>query len=145
MITMDPEFETIHHGALQRQARQRVDRVDDLRAAKNAADRELSQRDIADLLLTSQAKVHRMLKTIERRGGNLEPEPEEIILRAFAYGTNRGQLLETLKSFTYTFGQSAPYPHEGRLPGTWDQVVAAYTQELLTGEEFDEVRAAVGR
>ncbi|WP_035770232.1 hypothetical protein [Arthrobacter castelli] len=145
MITMDHELGTIHRGALQRQARQRVDRIDDLRAAKNASDRGLNQRDIAELLATSQAKVHRMLKTIERRSGNLEQDPEELILRVFAYDTDRRELVEILKAFPYTFGESAPYPHEGRTPGTWDQVVAAYAQDLLTKDEFNKVRAAIGR
>nr|WP_239536561.1 helix-turn-helix domain-containing protein [Arthrobacter roseus] len=63
--------------------RQRVDRLDELRAAKNAADRNLTQREIAELLATSQTQVHRMLQALERRGGTVEQDPEEIILRVF--------------------------------------------------------------
>lgn len=145
MIVMDNDLRAMHKEALQRQARQRVDLIDELRAANNAAKRNLPQRDIADLLATSQPKVHRLLKAIERRGGEVIVDPEEIILRAFAYDTSRQKLVEDLKAFPYTFGEEAPFPHEGRLPGTWDQVVVAVAQELLTVEEFDEVRAAVGR
>ncbi|XAZ31927.1 hypothetical protein AAHB34_03085 [Paenarthrobacter ureafaciens] len=106
----------------------------------------MNQRDIAEVLVTSQAKVHRMLKAIERRPDILSSDqPEELILRAFAYDTPRRDLIEKLKSISYTDGEEAPYPDEGRIPGTWDQVVGAHAQELLTESEFNEVRAAVGR
>ncbi|BAS18627.1 hypothetical protein AHiyo8_pI69310 (plasmid) [Arthrobacter sp. Hiyo8] len=145
MITMDSSLEAIHKEALQRQARQKVDLIDELRAALNADRRGIPQRDIADLLATSQARVHRLLKAIERRGGTVNKDPEEIILRAFAYDTSRQRLMEELMSYTYTFGEQAPYPHEGRIPGTWDQVVKAFAQGLLTKGEFDQIRTAVGR
>jgi len=146
MIVMDSDLAALHRGALQRQARQRVDLLDELRAVHNASARGMNQRQIADILVTSQAKVHRMLKAIERRPGILSAEePEELILRAFAYDTPRRELLEKLKSISYTDGEDAPYPHEGRISGTWDQVVAAFGQELLDEAEINEVRMAVGR
>jgi hypothetical protein len=145
MLTMDSGLAAMHRQALQRQARQRVDLLDDLRAVQNVAQRNFSQREIAEVLATSQAKVHRMLKAIERREGNLDLDPEEIILRAFAYDTPRQELVAKLKTFAYTFGEEAPYPHEGRIPGSWDQVVAAVAQGLLSEEEFNDVRAAIGR
>ena len=145
MITMDSNLAALHRQALQRQARQRVDLLDELRAVQNAAHRDLTQREIAEILATSQAKVYRMLKAIQRRNDNLELDPEEIILRAFAYDTPREKLVSDLKAFSYTFGEDAPYPHEGRLPGTWDQVVAGLAKDLLTDAEFNEVRAAIGR
>ncbi|WP_144661402.1 hypothetical protein [Paenarthrobacter nicotinovorans] len=146
MIVMDNDLAALHRGALQRQARQRVDLLDELRAVHNASSRGMNQREIAEVLVTSQAKVHRMLKAIERRPDVLSAgAPEEIILRAFAYDTPRLELLERLKSLSYTDGEDAPYPHEGRIPGTWDQVVGAFAQDLLTEREFNEVRAAVGR
>lgn len=145
MLTMDPDLQALHQQALQRHARQRVDHLDELRAVKNAADRRLTQRQIADLLETSQAKVHRMLKALERRDGSSTHGPAEIILRAFAYDTDRAALIETLKAFPYTFGEDAPYPHEGRVPGTWDQVLTSFAQDLLSKEEFDELRTALGR
>lgn len=145
MLVMDPNLQALHHQALQRQARKLVDDFDELKAAQNAARRGLSQRDIADLLETSQAKVHRLLKAVERRGGNLEAGPEEIALRAFAYDTSRSDLVQTLKKFPYTDAQDAPYPHEGRIPGTWDQVVTAWAKGLLSDEEFEEIKGAIDR
>jgi hypothetical protein len=122
-----------------------VDLLDELRAVQNASRRGLTQRETADILATSQTKVYRLLKAIERRETDLAPDPEEIILRAFAYDMPRQELIADLKAFRYTFGQDAPYPHEGRLPGTWDQVVTALAQGFLDEAEFNEVRAAIGR
>ncbi|MDJ0358580.1 hypothetical protein [Paenarthrobacter sp. PH39-S1] len=145
MITMDNDLSAMHRQALQRQARARVDLLDELRAVQNASRRGLTQRETADILATSQAKVNRMLKAIERRNADLAPDPEEMILRAFAYNTPRQKLIAELKAFPYTFGQDAPYPHEGRLPGTWDRVVTALAQGLIDESEFNEVRSAIGR
>lgn len=145
MITADSSLDSIRKEALQRQARQRVDVLDEMRAAKNAVDRGQTQRAIADLLMTSQARVSRLLKAIERRGGDLSPDPEEIILRATAYDTDRHQLVALLQGFRYTYGEEAPYPHEGRIPGTWDQVVSCHAQKLLTAEEFSEIRRTLDR
>lgn len=142
---MDGNLKAIHREALQRQARQRIDRIDELRAAKDASARNLTQREIAELLVTNQAKVHRLLKALERLQDDLPVEPEEMILRAFVYETDRSELTSTLKSFIFTFGEDAPYPHEGHLPGTWDQVVAAFAEGLLSKEEFDDVRGAIDR
>ncbi|GAP60672.1 hypothetical protein AHiyo1_42440 [Arthrobacter sp. Hiyo1] len=116
MITMDSSLEAIHKEALQRQARQKVDLIDELRAALNADRRGIPQRDIADLLATSQARVHRLLKAIERRGGTVNKDPEEIILRAFAYDTSRQRLMEELMSYTYTFGEQAHIPTKDEFP-----------------------------
>ncbi|WP_369046762.1 hypothetical protein [Sinomonas sp. P10A9] len=145
MITMDRALDQLHHAALQRQARSRVDAIDELRAAKQVADRGLPQRDIAELLATSQARVHRMLKALERSNHNVPVTPEEIILRACAYDTSRDGLVQELTRFDYTFGEEAPYPLEGRISGTWDEVVKALASGMISQKEFDQVRAAIGR
>ena len=145
MITKDRDLRQLHHEALQRHARARVDDIDELRAAKQAADRGLPQRDIAELLATSQPRVHRMLKALERGGGEVPVTPEEVILRAVAYDTDRADMVEELTRFVYTFVEDAPYPFEGRMPGTWDQVVKALATEMITREEFEKIRSAVGR
>lgn len=145
VTNMDGSLKAIRREALQRQARQRIDRIDELRAAKNAADSNLTQREIAELLATSQAKVHRLLKALEPMNGDLSADPEELLLRAFVYDSDRIKLVADLKDLSYSFGQEAPYPHEGRLPGTWDQVVAGFAQGMLNKEEFNEVRLVVGR
>jgi hypothetical protein len=130
---------------LRRQARHRLQLLDQLRAAGDILDRGLSRQDVADLLSISDAQAHRLLKAAQRRGATREPEPAEIILRAFAYGTDRAELIETLKAFPYTFGQDAPDSRQDRLPGTWDQVVSAHAQGLLSRDEFAQISAAIGR
>ncbi|WP_022869698.1 hypothetical protein [Yaniella halotolerans] len=144
MSTLSPEMQELQHEALQRQARQRLDEVADMRAAVRAKCRGLSQRAVAEVLVTSQARVHRLLKAAERRKDVNERLPEELILEAFVYDTSRPALVAELKRYPYTFGEDAPYPHEGRTSGTWDQVVSAFMQDLLTEEEFSEVRGAIG-
>ncbi|MGG5753650.1 hypothetical protein ACQ3I4_13650 [Zafaria sp. Z1313] len=145
MIVMDGGLRALHHEALQRQARQRLDILDETRAALQAKQSGLNQRQIADLLVTSQPKVHRLLKAIDRRGGELNEDPEELILRAFVYDTPRDELVERLVEFQYSFGEDAPDPHEGRIPGTWDQVVSAAAQGLLNEDEFAAIRSRFER
>lgn len=142
---MDSQLAAIHHHALQRAARRRIDVIDDMRAAKQAEDRDLTQREIAEILVTSQAKVNRMLKAAARRPRIMDQDPEEMILRAFAYDASRHELIEKLKQYPYTGGQAGPGQEDGYIQGTWDQVVVAYAQGLLSDAEFDEVRTAVGR
>ncbi|GAA2033716.1 hypothetical protein GCM10009720_12790 [Yaniella flava] len=145
MATLSPDMQELRYEALRRQARQRLDVFEDVRAAARAKARGLTQREIADLLVTSQASVHRLLKTAERRGDVRVRMPEESILDAFVNQAPRASLIDELKRFPYTFGEDAPSPHEGRLPGSWDQVVSAFMQDFLSEEEFTEVRAAIGR
>lgn len=128
---------------LRRRARQRVARFDELRAARGFLHRGLTPRDVADLLSISEAQAGRLLRAAARRSSSREPEPEEMILRAFVDRLDCRRLVEALKAFPYTFGEEAPPPHEGRLPGTWDQVVAAHAQELLSRDEFDEIRTTI--
>jgi hypothetical protein len=135
---MEPDLEE-----LRRRARQRVARFDELRAVRGFLRRGLTPSDVADLLSISEAQAGRLLKAAAQRSSSPEPEPEEIILRAFVDHIDRRRLVEALKAFPYTFGEGAPPPHEGRLPGIWDQVVAAHAQGLLSREEFGEISAAI--
>jgi len=63
-----------------------------------------------------------------------------MVLRALICGTGRAQLLRILID-----GQDAVFPHEGRILGTWDQVVLAFAKGFLNPEEFEEITRAVGR
>lgn len=49
------------------------------------------------MLATNQAKRTACCKQSKRRNGHLDPDPEETILRAFAYDTPRAQLVADLK------------------------------------------------
>ncbi|MDN6679747.1 MAG: hypothetical protein L0L17_08660 [Yaniella sp.] len=145
MSTRSPEMQELQHEALQRQSHKRLDEVADMRAAVRAKSRGLSQRDIAEVLVPSQARVHRLLRAADRRIDVGERLPEELILEAFVNDIPRSALVAELKRYSYTFGENAPYPHEGRISGTWDQVVSAFMQDLLTEDEFSEIREAIGR
>lgn len=142
---MFDQKEQIRHDALQRKARQRLDRIRELRAAGEAEALGMTQREIAAALGTNQTKVQRMLNAVALRGGSIPVEPEEIILEAFEQGTPRAELIAKLKDYPFTFGESAPYPMEGRIPGTWDQVRGAAISGYLSESELDEIRAHIGR
>ncbi|MHA7295187.1 hypothetical protein [Arthrobacter sp. HLT1-21] len=86
---MNAELRSLHRGALQRRARQRIDLFDEMRAVKIPKGHGLVQREIADLLVISQDKVHRLLKAVERRGDDLTPDPAELILQVFVYDSPR--------------------------------------------------------
>jgi hypothetical protein len=141
---MDAQLGAIHHDALQRAARRRIDVVDDMRAAKQAEERGLNQREIADILVTSQARVSRLLKSVADRPQLSDQDPEELILRAFAYDQDRRTLLEKLKKYSYSDGRVGPN-QDGYIRGSWDQVVLGFAKDLLSQEEFEEIRTAVGR
>lgn len=136
------EVEDISKRALQRHARERLDRINEIRDAARLSKSGLGQRDIAEVLRTTQPRVHRMLKAAQSLP--LEEEtPEELILRAAIEPTDRARLVKRLSSMTYTFKRYAPTPFDGAVSGTWDQVKAAVVAGLLTPSEYEEVRGAV--
>lgn len=141
-LERDLDVEAVERAALRRRAQERLDRIDDMRAAYSLHLAKKTQREIADILHTTQPRVHRMLKAMELRG-NIEETPEEVILRATVEGTDRKALLERLSRMSYTFTEYAPEPFDGSKPGTWTQVKVACATGLLTREEFDEIATAV--
>ena len=134
-------IEEITHRAQLRHVRDRLDRIDEMRDAARLEDAGKTQREIADILHTTQPRVHRMLRGARTLGTT--ETPEEIILRAAATDSSREELVRTLSSLDYTFAEYAPHPHEGSLPGTWTQVGAAHVSGLLSDEEYQRVSAAV--
>lgn len=130
--------------ALKRTAQRAMIDLDERRAANRLFGMGCSQREIAEILVTNQARVHRMLKIIERRGGTIPIEPEEIILRATAGEVSRQTMMDELKGFEYAAGVDAPDPYEGHVDGTWDQETSAYARGLITIVEFMEVEATRG-
>lgn len=140
-VEVEHTVEAIAHEAQVRRAHERLLRIDDMRAARHLKQSGMNQRQIADVLSTTQPRVGRLLRGANALGDALSPE--EIILRATVDGTPRGKLLEQLRGLDYTFTKFAPYPHEGSVPGTWTQVSAAHQLGLLSDEEYESVSSAV--
>lgn len=138
---MTSTVEAIAHKAQVRQAQERLLLIDEMRDAHRLKQEGKTQRQIAEILRTTQPRVHRMLRGA-RALGDAET-PEEIILRATVDETSREVLVERLSTFDYTFTEFAPSPHEGSVPGTWTQVGAAHLLGLLSDEEYEDVRSAV--
>ena len=84
--------------------------------------------------------VARLAKLDALRVVDAEPQPEELILRAYVDGSDRGELVAALSRCSFTFPE---YIEDSRRTGTWDQVVVAYYQGYLTADELGEVRTAV--
>jgi hypothetical protein len=134
-------IERIAHRARIRQAQERLRLIDEMRDANRLRQARKTQREIADILLTTQPRVHRMLRGARALGD--ADTPEEVILRATVDDIPRDVLVKQLSTFEYTFTKFAPYPHEGSVPGTWTQVGAAHLLGLLSDEEYESVSAAV--
>jgi hypothetical protein len=133
--------ERIAHQALVRQAQERLHRIDEMRDADQLKRAGKSQREIADVLGTTQPRVGRLLRGARALGD--ASTPEELILRATVEDTPREELVEKLRALDYTATEFAPYPHEGSVPGTWTQVSAAHLLGLLSDEEYESVSSAV--
>lgn len=138
---MTTTIERISHHAHIRRARERLDQIEEMRAADELNKLGKSQREIADVLLTTQPRVGRLLRGAQALGEG--PTPEELILRATIEDTPRDLLIRQLLTHDYTFTEYAPYPHEGSVAGTWSQVTTAHQLKLLSDEEYENVRAAV--
>lgn len=136
------DVSAIQKRAETRRMKDRLARIEEMREAWQLADAGKTQREVADILQTTQPRVHRMLKAMEGRDPET-PSPEEIILRAAVEGTPRADLVRRLAQFHYTFRQHAPEPFEGAVSGTWDEVRHAFVTGLLSEREFERVRDRV--
>lgn len=123
-------------------ARERLNRIEEIREAQRLASTGRSEPEIADLLDTTRPRVRRMLSAANR----LDVEtPEEIILRAAVDGSDRNALARRLGEFTYTFRTHAPRPFEAATSGSWDDIKHAYATGLLSSDEARAVAKAVAR
>ncbi|MCP2626072.1 helix-turn-helix domain-containing protein [Mycolicibacterium smegmatis] len=138
---MSATIERIAHRALIRHAQERLNLIAEMREADELKHLGKSQREIADILLTTQPRVGRLLRAAVTLGDT--PTPEEIILHATVDELPRDELIKQLCEIDYTFTEFAPYPHEGGVPGSWTQVSAAHLHGLLTDEEYEIVCAHV--
>lgn len=129
--------------ALDRIAQERLARIAERRDVARLSAAGKSQREIADILRTTQPRVGRIVKVIERLGDPFEVTPEEIILRAHVDGSSRDELVKLLSSYNFSDAQYAPHPAEGKIPGTWDQVRQAYFSGFISEAEFDRIKFAV--
>lgn len=132
----------VEKAALIRRARQRLDRIEDMRAAHRLQQAGKTQRQIAEILHTTQPRIHRMLKAAESADSERQT-PEEVILHAAVDGTGRDTLVAALSDIAYTFTEYAPAGLDGSVPGTWNQVLVALGNGMITEEEYDRVAAAV--
>lgn len=84
--------------------------------------------------------VARLAKLDSLRVADGVATPEELILRAYVAGSDRGELIAALSRYEFTFPE---YIEDSRRTGTWDQVILGFYLDYLTADELGEVRAAV--
>lgn len=118
-------------------ALRRLARFDRIREAAALADQAV----VAERFGIDDREAARLVRQVERWDDG--DEAEELILRAWVDGGDRDELVAALSGREYTWGVVAPYPDEGRLPGTWDRVVRAWLHGYLSDDEFERVRAVV--
>ncbi|MFZ2242386.1 MAG: hypothetical protein WAV90_23025 [Gordonia amarae] len=118
-------------------AEKRLARFDRIRTAAALAD----QVAVAERFGIDEREAARLIRMAARWDDG--DAVEELILRAYVTGGDRDALVRELSRREYTWGVVAPYPDEGRLPGTWDRVVRAFFYGYLSDDEFARVRAVV--
>lgn len=128
--------------AIERQARTRLNRIEEIWDAYELHLAGYSQREIAQTLITTQPRVHRMLKAAQIRDGEFWT-PEYVILLKFVGEIDSEEMVTELMDREYTFTEFAPYPLEGSRRGTWDQVTEAHMSEFISDDEFERVRSAI--
>lgn len=89
---------------------------------------------------TTELRVQRILAAIELLG--IEVTPEELIMRAWYERSDRDELVARLSAITYTYGEYAPYPAEGKTASTWEQVRQARLLGFLTKVEYEAIESA---
>ncbi|BBY99450.1 hypothetical protein [Mycolicibacterium fallax] len=118
-------------------ALRRLARFDRIREAAALADQAV----VAERFGIDDREAARLVRQVERWDDG--DEAEELILRAWVDGGDRDELVAELSRREYTFPEYAPYPFEGRLPGTWDRVVRAMLHGYLSDDEFERARGVV--
>ena len=134
--------DTVQQRALRRRAVEQLNRLAEMRDAVELADSGKGQREIAEALMTTQPRVHRLLKAAQI--SEVESVSAEEMIWLSAVGQmDRDTLVDALKSLNYTFRRHAPEPFDGAVSGSWDQVRAAALNGFLSRSEYEDVRDAV--
>lgn len=128
-----------HRAALRRVwAKKELVAIEEAELALTASRAGTTQRDIAALLGRSQSDVHRLLRKAKL---GLPSETWQVILRATAGGMSRGTMIGILRT-GITRGSLEPGEQsDGYEPGSLDEIRAAFMEDLLTEQEYDEIRA----
>lgn len=123
-------------------ARMRLAEINQMRQAVLAAQRGVTQREIARRLQVSQPTVHRLLGRAARLG--IEPSIEEIVLRRFLGEISSTDMLRAL-SIDVKWVPRVVDPIDGVLPGgSAEDLEDLVDQGYLSEAEVDHVLQARG-
>ncbi|NHA69973.1 helix-turn-helix domain-containing protein [Phycicoccus flavus] len=123
-------------------ARRRLDTVDERRLIWQLHQDGESQQAIAAAAGVSQAHVSRTLALVRDHLELLEETPLELTRRAAVGQLPRKEMLQRLRSWHWTFGQTHGDAWE---PGSWDGMTQAVAEGTLTPDEYERVHAAAVR
>lgn len=124
-------------------AKENLVEIERIRAVAAASQSGMSQREIADLLDTSQPDIHRVLRRVNSGSGIPEVSPNEVVMRATVGEISRKAMLDALRNMDYSIGQSDPTGGDGYLAGTWDQVKRLVGKHFVTESEYERLRLAL--
>jgi hypothetical protein len=142
-MTATASREALADDLKRRRAVQELEKTRLLRSVVNASRGGLSQREIADKLGVTQPVVQRMLVKAKHAPHSVDPSPREVILECAAGERTHADMMRELIGWKYTYGDfpgdqgAAP---DYFVPGTWNQVEAATTDDLLSLDDYAIVR-----
>ena len=121
-------------------AKRNLVEIERIRVVAAASQSGMRQREIADLLDTSQPDIHRVLRRVNSGSGIPGVSPNEIVMRATVGEISRQEMLDTLRNMDYSVGQSDPTGGDGYLAGSWDQVKRLVGKHFVTESEYESLR-----
>ncbi|WP_457180963.1 winged helix-turn-helix domain-containing protein [Mycobacteroides abscessus] len=143
-MTIDATNPVVPEGELVAEAaRQRVGERELARKIYRASTYNgLSQRQISDLIRSSQATVQRLLRRAADDPSRLEVTPAEIIDRRTAGMITTTEMMDRLENWKYTFGSVVhigDVATDAYMTGDWDDIEMAFYRGQLTDEEFHKL------
>jgi hypothetical protein len=120
-------------------AERELQRLRETRIVVEAAEKNLTQRTIADLLGRSQSDVFRMLKAARARQAAVGESVREIILNYVVRDISRGELLGRLTDLQHGTNEGPDFS-DGYQHGAFDDVKVAWLDGLIDDELYEEIR-----
>lgn len=138
-VRIDPRNnELVRAAALERVAKRRVAQAI-LRASTQPG---ITQGALSNIVGVSQAQINRRLKKLRRSPELLERSPADVIDERAAGLISTDEMMQQLRRWDYTFGSVATQggtQTDAYKRGTWDDIEAAYHQNLLIDNEMQEL------
>ncbi|WP_420879138.1 hypothetical protein [Rhodococcus sp. (in: high G+C Gram-positive bacteria)] len=125
-------------------ARRRLAQKRRLRAIRAAIEAGTPTQEIGTRFKLSARELSRIAKRLETSPEMADRSPEDVICERAVGEISDDQMMAELRSWPYTF---AIYPDEpladGMIPGSWNDILNGYDDDLLTEDEIDQLTTHV--